>query len=218
MAKRKNYGKSSRGYSDRKINTRETIPKFLIVCEGEKTEPNYFRKFPVPTRPKVIDVDIRGVGRTTLSLVEEALRLKEELGLKIDRDGYKDQIWCVFDRDFKQENFNAQNYNEAVARARSQRFGVAYSNDAFELWYILHFEYYESETHRQEYKRILDVRLGHRYEKNSETMYDELKDKQSIAIKYAKRILESYDSSMTGTHNPSTTVHLLVEELNKFIP
>jgi RloB-like protein len=218
MAKRKNYGKSSRGYSDRKINTRETIPKFLIVCEGEKTKPNYFRKFPVPTRPKVIDVDIRGVGRTTLSLVEEALRLKEELGLKIDRDGYKDRVWCVFDRDFKQENFNAQNYNEAIIRARSQRFGVAYSNDAFELWYILHFEYYESETHRQEYKKILEARLGHRYEKNSETMYDELKDKQSIAIKYATRILEEHDSRMTGTHNPSTTVHLLVEELNKFIP
>jgi RloB-like protein len=218
MAKRKDYGKSSRGYSDRKINARESIPKFLIVCEGEKTEPNYFRKFPVPTRPKVIDVDIRGVGRSTLSLVEEALRLKEELGLKINRDGYKDQVWCVFDRDFKQENFNTQNFNTAITLARKQKFGIAYSNDAFELWYILHFEYYESETHRQEYITILEARLGHRYEKNSETMYDELKDRQSTAIKYAKRILEKHDPKMTGTHNPSTTVHLLVEELNKFIP
>jgi RloB-like protein len=217
MTKRKDYGKSSRGYSNRKINTRETIPKFLIVCEGEKTEPNYFRKFPVPTRPKVIDVDIRGVGRTTLSLVEEALRLKEELGLRFDRDGYKDQVWCVFDRDFKQENFNTQNFNTAITLARKQKFGIAYSNDAFELWYILHFEYYESETHRQDYIRILEDRLGHGYQKNSETMYDELRDRQSTAIKYAKRIIEMHDPGMIGTHNPSTTVYLLVEELNKFI-
>jgi RloB-like protein len=217
MTKRKDYGKSSRGYSNRKINALETIPKFVIVCEGEKTEPNYFRKFPVPTRPKVVDVDIRGVGRTTLSLVEAASRLKEELGLKFDIDGYKDQVWCVFDRDFKQENFNTQNFNAAITLARKQKFGIAYSNDAFELWYILHFEYYESETHRQEYTKKLETRLGHRYEKNSETMYDELRDKQSTAIKYAKKILEKHDPGMTGTHNPSTTVHLLVEELNKFI-
>jgi hypothetical protein len=216
MAKRKDYGKSSRGYSNRKINERSPIPKFLIVCEGTETEPNYFRKFPVPTRPKVIDVDIRGVGRTTLSLVEEALKLQRELGLK-NEDNYKDQVWCVFDRDFKRENMNTQNFNAAMILAKKKKLNVAYSNDAFELWYILHFDYFESTIHRQEYKKLLEDRLGHKYEKNSEKMYDELKNKQSDAIRNAKKLIQEHDPKMTGNHNPSTTVHLLVEELNQFI-
>jgi hypothetical protein len=216
MASRKSYGKSSRGYSDRKSDIKPPIPKFLIICEGEKTEVNYFKKFPVSTKPKVIDLDVRGEGKVTLSLVERALVLKKEEGLETNNE-YKDQVWCVFDRDFKQENFNAQNFNSAIALANKEGIRVAFSNDAFELWYILHFEYYESETHRQNYADLLEKRLGYKYEKNSETMYEELKDKQHHAIKHAKKLIQEYDPRMTGNHNPSTTVHFLVEELNKYI-
>ena len=203
-----------RSYLNRKINQRATIPKFLIVCEGEKTEPNYFKKFPVSTRPDIMDLDIEGVGKTSLSLVQETERLKKE-----KEKGYYDQVWCVFDRDFKNENFNAQNFNSAIALAKQKKFQIAYSNDAFELWYILHFEYYVSATHRDDYKKLLEdkKRLGHKYKKNSETMYKELEDKQHTAIQNAKKLLEKYDPAMTGNHNPSTTVHLLVEELNKAI-
>ncbi|TWJ56183.1 hypothetical protein CHCC5023_1520 [Bacillus paralicheniformis] len=47
-------------------------------------------------------------------------------------------------------------------------------------------------------------------------MYNLLKSKQSTAIKNAKRLLESYTSQNPENNKPSTTVHLLVEELNKF--
>ena len=36
------------GYTKRSVGTRETVQRFLVVCEGEKTEPNYFRSFRVP--------------------------------------------------------------------------------------------------------------------------------------------------------------------------
>ena len=49
-------------------------------------------------------------------------------------------------------------------------------------------------------------------------MYEELKNLQENAIKNAKKLLKVRDPEMTGNHNPSTTVHLLVEELNKYIP
>jgi len=51
--------------NDRKDKTRK---RFFIVCEGEKTEPNYFKKFSV-------DVDIqlsKGEGKDTKSLVEKS--------------------------------------------------------------------------------------------------------------------------------------------------
>ncbi len=58
----------------RRINVRELRQRFLIVCEGEKTEPNYFRSFRVP---KAV-VDVRGVGRNTVSLIRKALELMDD--------------------------------------------------------------------------------------------------------------------------------------------
>jgi len=60
--------KSIKDYNERNVKNRRW---FLIVCEGEKTEPNYFRKFPVDT--KVIKLDIQGEGKNTKSLVEKAI-------------------------------------------------------------------------------------------------------------------------------------------------
>lgn len=45
--------------------------RFLIVCEGEKTEPLYFRAFPVAAD---VQVDVRGEGANTTSLVQAAER------------------------------------------------------------------------------------------------------------------------------------------------
>ena len=40
--------KGKRGYNSREVATREIKQTFLIVCEGSKTEPNYFRGFRFP--------------------------------------------------------------------------------------------------------------------------------------------------------------------------
>ena len=193
--------------NDRKDKTRK---RFFIVCEGEKTEPNYFKKFSV-------DVDIqlsKGEGKDTKSLVEKAIKLKN--GLKSDE---RNRVWCVFDRDKNDQNpHDAQNFNAAITLAQTNGIKVAYSNDAFELWYLLHFNYYNTGISRNDYQNMLTKLLGHKYEKNSKRIYEELKDKQQDAIKYAKRLLQEYEPPNPETDNPSTTVDLLVEELNSFIP
>ena len=39
---------------------KRSLRKILIVCEGEKTEPAYFKKF--PEKPEVFDaVDVKGI-------------------------------------------------------------------------------------------------------------------------------------------------------------
>jgi hypothetical protein len=124
----------------------------------------------------------------------------------------------VFDRDKNPNNPNdSQNFNSAITLARNNGIDVAYSNDAFELWYLLHFNFYNTGISRQRYQNMLTNKLGHEYKKNSETIYEELKDKQQDAIKHAKLLLQKYDRPNPETDNPSTTVHLLVEELNSFI-
>jgi 23S rRNA maturation mini-RNase III len=209
MNKKNSSRRTNIDYYHRKVKTRRW---FLIVCEGEKTEPNYFRMFPVDK--KVINLDIKGEGKDTKSLVEKAIELKN--GLKSDE---RDRVWCVFDRDRNDQNpHDAQNFKAAITLAKTNGIKLAYSNDAFELWYLLHFHYYNTGISRKDYKNMLTKLLRHEYKKNSETIYEELKDKQQDAIKRAKLLLEKYDRPNPESDNPSTTVHLLVEELNSFIP
>ena len=209
MNKKSSSRKTNIDYYNRKVKTRRW---FLIVCEGEKTEPNYFRIFPVD--PKVIKLDIKGEGKNPKSLVEKAIELKND-----SESDETDRFWCVFDRDIKPNNPNdSQNFNSAITLARNNGIDVAYSNDAFELWYLLHFHFYNTGISRQDYQNMLTKLLEHEYKKNSETIYQELKDKQQDAIKHAKRLLQEYDRPNPESDNPSTTVHLLVEELNSFIP
>jgi hypothetical protein len=187
-----------------------TLKRFLIVCEGKETEPNYFSSFKNELKT-IAFLQIEGKGMVSLSLVKEAKRLKDD-------DGEYDEVWCVFDRDFKSENNNQQNFNEAIKYAKRNNINLAASNDAFELWFLLHYEYYSSETHRSNYKKILShkKRLGTKYEKNSEDMYEKLKDKQSEAIKNATRLWNECNGNYNT--NPSTTVFELVEKLNSLKP
>lgn len=192
---------SSRGYSARKVETREQIQRFLIICEGEKTEPKYFECFRVPKDV----IDVRGLGYNPSNLVKEAKELKAQ--------GDYDQVWCVFDRD----DWPKQDFNNAIANAERAGFKIAYSNEAFELWYVLHFEFLNTGLPRQDYIEKLEKLLKHKYKKNSDTIYEEIESLQATAIKHAKNLLKQYDTPNPETDNPSTTVYLLVEELNKFI-
>lgn len=190
--------------SDRRPGQARPAETFLIVCEGERTEPNYFRAF----RPAgdICRVEVRGEGYNTLSLVRKAMEYAEE-------ESY-DQVWCVFDRD----SFPLQSFNDALELARQQGFHVAYSNEAFELWYLLHFDYYDTGISRSSYIERLHVPLGRRYQKNDRQMYQQLLAKQSDAIRNARRLLSQYDPKDPARNNPSTTVFELVEALNQYLP
>lgn len=195
--------KNSRGYSLRKVNIREVRQRFLIVCEGKKTEPNYFRSFRVPKN--VAEIEVKGVGENPSKLVNSAKELKE-------KDDY-DQVWCVFDRD----SWTPEDFNNAIKNAENQGFKVDYSNEAFEIWYILHFEFINTAIPRSDYGSKLTSLLRLPYKKNSEAIYEELFEKQLNAIKNAENLLMYYAPRNPVRDNPSTTVHLLVQELNRFI-
>lgn len=192
-------GRSSRGYAPRKLDTLPPRKRLLIVCEGAKTEPNYFRSFKVAG-----DVmEVVGLGDNTLSLVEQAVTLKNE--------GRYDHTWCVFDRD----SFPPDRFNRAVELAEREGMRVAYSNQAFELWYLLHFEYCEDAAHRSQYADRLTQHLGSRYVKNRPDLFERLEARQPDAIRNAERLMRQYPAPNPERDNPSTTVHLLVAELNR---
>jgi len=45
----------------RKVATRNKIVRFLIVCEGERTEPNYFKEFAGVKGYNRIEVSIKNI-------------------------------------------------------------------------------------------------------------------------------------------------------------
>jgi hypothetical protein len=64
---------------------------------------------------------------------------------------------------------------------------------------------------------MLTERLGIPYRKNNPDMYYLLEDWQPTAIRNAQTLLDSYGSHHNPERdNPSTTVHYLVQELNKY--
>lgn len=212
----------------RKTNIKPTRKRFLIICEGQQTEYNYFKSFQIIGRDtKTVHIDIVPLGAVGITVVKEAKKRKDQ-----DGSYQEDEVWCVFDRDAKKENNNQKNFNEAIKLAMENQLNLAISNDAFELWYLLHYEYYESETHRSNIIKMLTKRLGEKFAKNDANMYEKIKDKQSQAIKNAKKLwlsyadLQSIDQNIKLTieermkrHNinPSTTVYELVEKLNEVI-
>lgn len=110
----------------------------------------------------------------------------------------------------------ADHIQRAVDLATQNGFGVAFSNQAFELWYLLHFDYHNTAITRADYCKRLGQKLGGEYRKNSTTIYDSLLGHQATAIANARRLLNLYTPRRPADDDPSTTVHELVEELNKY--
>jgi hypothetical protein len=191
------------GVRPRRVEVRRPRESLLIVCEGAQTERRYFEAFPVPAD---VYVWVVGTGMNTESLVEYARQLRGQATY--------DQVWCVFDHD----SFTEQQFNDAIGAALRAGMRVAYSCEAFELWYLLHFAYHDAQLSRSQYEAKLSECLGRPYRKNDPEMYRLLLPRQSGAIRNAALLLDRHavpPTEVINPPNPCTTVHLLVQELNR---
>ncbi len=95
---------------------------------------------------------------------------------------------------------------------------VAWSNEAFELWYILHFEARQTGMSRTEYKDCLTKHLGSPYQKNDPDMHSKLNEKgnESEAMRRAINLQEAHKDTQHHAANPCTKVNELVKRLNSF--
>lgn len=192
-------------------NSREPNPSFLIVCEGQ-TEKLYFKSFQVFNVVRKIVAE----NASPLEIVNEAIRLNR-------RPGY-DQVWCVFDFDNDPSNAGqAEVFNCAIEKARQNNVNCAYSNDSFELWFLLHYKANSHPHTRQDYYQKLGLQWGDiNYEREGKnerfaaTIYGKLLagGNQDQAIARAKQLYEAQKEKPCHDQNPVTTVFQLVELLN----
>jgi hypothetical protein len=126
----------------------------------------------------------------------------------------------VFDKD----SFPAKDFNAAILKAKLNGISCAWSNEAFELWYLLHFHSRVTAMKREEYKKTIEDAVNTKltgkkqrfnYAKNAPDMYYTLQKygNQEQAILRAKDLVQRYDDEKFANHNPATQVFKLVEEL-----
>ena len=132
--RRKPKGRNTKNLARR---YRAELPKdrILVVCEGEKTEPNYLKKVIAKLRVPTAKIRIHGEGGSApISVVEYA----EKLLLK---DSDFEKVFMVFDRD------RHTTYDQAITKAKAINKKRKFSKSdiqpitsvpCFEVWLLLH--------------------------------------------------------------------------------
>lgn len=114
---------------------RQAPANYLIVCEGKKTEPNYFNGLKKKINEKygnkvdvlIPNIDIKGTGMNTTSLVKYTQKTVNHANKVYG------QVWVVFDKD----DYNDEQFNSAIDNCN---YNAVWSNPNFELWLLAHFK------------------------------------------------------------------------------
>jgi hypothetical protein len=221
----------------RQTNDKETVPDIIIACEDSVSSPTYFQK--------IIDklIEDKKITQDSFIIAKHSHTnpsgvLQDIKSYSKNNKTYKDfkYKWIVIDRDKERVNgggHKAEDFNNALKDAKSKRkdlnIEVAYSNDSFEFWYLLHFDYRDTAILRDEIIEKLIEKLKSiephifsklnknniKQENYTKIIFDVLLEKQDEAIKNATKLLTTYSNHNPEQDNPSTRVHILVDILNK---
>lgn len=187
------------GRSNRKSRTIEN--EILIVCGG-KTEKLYFEQH----RASLAEIKVvaKQENHNPTRVVEYAI--KEKQAKKYI------QVWCVFDKD------DFPDFDSAISLAKRNDIRCAFSNEAFEVWYLLHYKYFDNHKDRIKCIKELEKETGLKYDKVDKEIYNVLKSRMNKAIENAKKAHQIHMSQggLPSTWCSCTTVYQLMEELNRW--
>jgi hypothetical protein len=189
----------------RKNHTRETKKRFFVFCEGENTEPHYFKALRRTCDQMLITVRTIPAG-TALPCAEAAIAERKRKRTEwFEKD---DQVWAVFDHD------DDPHFDQAVALCHRHGIGVGWSNPCFEVWLILH---------QEDFNRDGDARAVQKHLERIHPAYDASRDKipDSAALiktiedaeKRAESLLKNREAEGLPHGRPSTTVHRLTKAI-----
>ena len=190
--------------------------RFLIVCEGTKTEPHYLREMrdDLRIRPQLVHIPPND-GVSPDRVVAHAEKLYDQDAVAGDAF---DMVYCVFDRD-KHTTFDAAVRRTRELTAEGKPFVAITSNPCFEVWLLLHFGYYDKPFHAVGKKSVgdqvvsaLKTKPGFaKYDKGQKGIYGQLKDKLADALTHAAQLRGR--GVATGSINPATDVDELVKAI-----
>lgn len=189
--------------------------KFFIITNGEQTEYNYFTL--LKAKRSVYDVKVIFENADPLGLVQYAQRFVSEAN----------QVWCVFDID---DTYKDGRLVPALKQAEENGIKIAYSNVAFEVWLISHYEKCKTTLQLKDYAHEMDRLLkengrSETYSKNDEKLLKTcFIPNYKKAMENAKILYQTYvkehNAKCPNQRQPiwnwisSTTVYKLIEALN----
>ena len=190
--------------------------RFLIVCEGEKTEPHYLEELRTALRLPTANLHILHEGVTQPRQIVEAARDVFLEGKGDLRRKAADVLVAVFDRD------DHRTYHEALALARQLdeqgmkndekkpvRVFAVPSNSCFELWLLLHWKDVQNPVHRHDaFDQVRQNLTG--YDKGTKGVFARTAGLLPEAARRAFR-LEARGNPMDGPWSslPALLQHLL---------
>lgn len=220
MSKSSKRAKPTQGFK-RRPPFRKERDRVLIVTEGSKTEPDYFKRLIDELQLTTAKVNIvTDSGSAPINVVNRAIQI-----LKQDDDF--EQVYCVFDRDVH------STYDSAISKLKQtsehKKFKkkviqVITSVPCFEVWYLLHVSkstkpYGKTgtpcNTLINDLKKSLE--FSNYNKADCGAFFEAISGKRGTAICRAKRfLLEANGNGQTPYHeDPSTRVHEIVEALTK---
>lgn len=202
----------------RQRHERAQNKRYLIVCEGTKTEPHYFRELldDLRVRPQVVRIAPND-GVSPDRVVAHALALYVDDATS--GDAY-DTVFCVFDRD-RHTTFDAAVQRTKDLSAAAKPLIAITSTPCFEVWLLLHFGYTDQPFHPAGKKSVgeqvvaaLKTKPGfEKYGKGQKGIYAQLQGKLHDALDNTDQLRRH--CAVTGSINPSTDVDKLVLMLKK---
>ena len=202
-----------------KFKSRKQAPaNYLIVCEGKKTEPNYFNGLKKQINEKygnkvdvlIPEIEVKGTGRNTTDLVKYTQKFVNYASKVYG------QVWVVFDKD----DYSDEQFNSAIANCD---YNVAWSNPNFELWLLVHFKkisrYISKEDVLEQLnKEFQNNGLGN-YKKNDANIFEKInKDgRLHTAIKNCEYMEDLNKNGQAAERNPMTKVYKIVDVLKEYL-
>ena len=185
--------------------------EWYFYSEGKETEPNYLKSLfeNVDKDKESINPIIEGLGMVSLSLVNDVIKKDN----KIVKDH---KTFVLFDKD---DNPN-MSFNKAIDKAKQNNIIPLWSNECFELWLLLHFNYMDSNISRNDYyEKLKSLTKSKKYEKNMDNIFEEVNGINGTlkAYKNAKNLYKTYKNQSYKDMAPCTTVFILIDEINKVI-
>ena len=198
----------------RRASVKKPRARILIVCEGAKTEPNYFDFLKKQLGLSAIEVEVCGkeCGSAAISVVKFAKDKIDTVPFSPKRDEY-DEVWCISDVEAPIQD---PTLDDAIRMAKSSGITIALSNPCFEYWYILHYR--KTSPYMNKNKEVIKILKKYypNYDKGSDDILAVIYHKTTEAINNAAEIsVEKIWGTDLRKCNPSTDVYRIVERLQQ---
>lgn len=195
----------------RRSGVRDLPERFLIVCEDDKSAPNYFEAMKKHFNLSATSIKVAGSGGNSqpIQVVERAIELKQRADKPESGTEPFAHVWCVIDGDY------GSKINNARAKAKANDVKLAISTQCFEYWVLLHFEESAAPTeHCEAVIRILKKNHILKYEKGKCDFRDIVKNVHE-ACKRAEKLRKPgiKRDQNPEDQNPCSEVYLLVNAI-----